>query len=382
MQIQNSQSMIQHLESGGSLMLDRQGQLETQSAAGRFFQKIGDAFRSITSSGRAAIETRNANLHVAMANMLRDDTLINPAGGEIPHPTTKTERNSLAMRLGVVLSLNKFPEESRAAARTLGLNLLRLPGVLGPNDSPAQIRGKALEVMNKIRNDEVVVNALRCDHARSHEELEPALRVLGEGLRAEFIYQKNLNLIKENGMHPSYITDANRGSVHSINGHSPNSADYEGEFIKLVPDEKFRGFLSMMASQAGIEGKLSVSFWEGKIKDNPHMPAVGDLENKKLLLDYPDHKHDIRVADGKAYIKLEVDVMVTTMGFAMMARSLGIGVDPKARDNPGLSNSLGGGRYSIEMVVDLTQNMDGKDVPDFELVNASRTPIVIPPPEG
>jgi hypothetical protein len=32
------------------------------------------------------------------------------------------------------------------------------------------------------------------------------------------------------------------------------------------------------------------------------------------------------------------------------------------------------------MVVDLTQNMEGKDIPDFTLVNVSRTPVTTFPP--
>jgi hypothetical protein len=384
MQIQDSQSMIQHLGSGGSLMLDKQGQLETQSAAGRFFQKIGDAFRSLTSSGRAAIETRNANLETAMAHMLRRDTpLVNLAQSDISSPLTPAEHNALAMRLGVVLGLNKFPEEAHAAARNLALNLLRLPGVLGPNDSPAQIRGKALEVMNKIRKDPVVFNALRCGHTRNHEQLKPALREIGKDMRAEFIRQKDRN-IRENGMHPSFLEDARRGNVRTINGiDTPKDLehhDFEGEFATMISDRKFRGFLSMMASQAGLEGALCMSLGHEKIKDHPDMPSLGELMNKNITPEYSDHKYDIRVAEGKAYVKLEMNVIVKSLGFAAMARSLGIGIAPGATDDNGRSKPLGGGQYSFEMVVDLTQNMDGKDIPDFELVNASRTPIVIPPP--
>ena len=79
MRIESNRQMLQHIENGGNLKLNREGQLETLSAAERFFRKIGDAFRSLSAAGRAAIETRNTRLHEAMADMVRRDTLINPA---------------------------------------------------------------------------------------------------------------------------------------------------------------------------------------------------------------------------------------------------------------------------------------------------------------
>ena len=95
MRIESGQQMFQHIENGGNLKLNSEGQLETQSAAGRFFQKIGDAFRSLSASGRAAIETRNTRLHEAMADMVRRDALVNPAQAEIQRPPiTQIERSS------------------------------------------------------------------------------------------------------------------------------------------------------------------------------------------------------------------------------------------------------------------------------------------------
>jgi hypothetical protein len=375
MQIQNGQSMIQHLGSGGSLMLDKQGQLETQSAAGHFFQKIGDAFRSLTSSGRAAIETRNANLHMAMANMLRDDTLINPAGGEIPHPTTQTERNALAMRLGLAQALHKFPPESRAAARNLALGLLFRQGLPEQGNS-AEARGKALEVMNRILNDKVVFDTLYCDFECTHEQLGHQLGEMSADIRQEFMKQKDRH-IQENGMHDIYLKDVRRGAVRSINGQPPNAADYEGEFIRLIPNEKIRGFLSMMPTQAGLEGSLCTTLLSGKIKDNPHSPDFSSMQAKGLELVFPHHKFDIRVEDNKAHVRLEMNVLIRP-DLSTLANLFQIA---SAHERDSAQNKpIGGGLYTFELVVDLTQDMEGKDIPDFELVNASRKPITFPPP--
>ena len=97
MRIESSQQMFQHIENGGNLKLNGEGRLETQSAAGRFFQKIGDAFRSLSASGRAAIETRTARLHEAMADMVRRDALVNPAQTDIPNPVADPVYNRQAI---------------------------------------------------------------------------------------------------------------------------------------------------------------------------------------------------------------------------------------------------------------------------------------------
>jgi hypothetical protein len=381
MQIQNSQSMIQHLESGGNLALNKQGQLETQSASGRFFQKIGDAFRSLTSSGRAAIETRNAHLNTAMANMLRDTPLVNLAQGEISAPMTQARRNALVMSFTVARAVRDFPPEARAAARNLGLSMLRLQG-LPERGEPAETRGKALAVMNKIRGDEVVFNALHCDYARDHDQLERQLDEMSTGFRYEFTRQKD-SQIKENGMHKNYLLDAERGAVRTIDGRKPDAANYESEFMALIPP-KFRGFLSMMASQAGLLGAVNKQFMDaGRTRDDPRLPPLADMVDKGITPMFPSNHLDIEVVDNKARLKVETDVMVTSQ-LKTMYEALGIHSSEAELDalyaSPFVPDeALGGGRYRFEMVVDLGQDMTNKEIPDFELVNASRAPIAITP---
>jgi hypothetical protein len=375
MQIQDSQTMFQHIENGGSIRLGMRGKLETESAAGRFFQKIGDAIASLTSSGRAAIERRNAHLDAVMARMLRQETLVNPTQNEIFSPLTPTQRNAFIMRLAVARAAREFPPESRVAARNLGLNLLRLQGLPEQGD-PAETRDKALAVMSKIQTDEVVYNALHCGYARNDTQLQPMLSEVGADLRETFMSQKDRN-IKENGMHPSYLMDALRGSVRSINGQKPDMANLEGKFKALIPDPKFRGFLSMMASQAGLNGALSVQLMRSdRIKDNPLTPDPDDMQDKGLMIVTPHHQYDIRVEDGQARVRLEFDALIKP-DFSTVANLFQITGAPGRE----IANEpIGGGRYTLELVVDLKQNMEGRDIPEFTLKNASRKPIPVPPP--
>lgn len=108
MHIESLDQMRRHLEAGGFLTLDGQGRLETQGAVARFFQKIGDAFRSLSASGRAAMAERDAAVSRAVDEMIRRDALVNPGRMEIPRPAGRAAA-AAAARLQVM-------EEVRAMA--------------------------------------------------------------------------------------------------------------------------------------------------------------------------------------------------------------------------------------------------------------------------
>ena len=361
MRIESSQGMLNHIDGGGNLTLDSQGQLETQSSAGKFFQKIGDAFRSLTESGRAAIAARNENLYAAMADMMRQDRLVNPSETEIPNPmTTQAERNACAMRLSVAHAALQLPEESRAAARNFALAEMHVKNPQGQGD-PNVIQREAQAIMQRIQANPVLRDGMRCDYSRTDAQLQPLLAEMDQDSRADFMRQKD-RLIDADGMHESYVKDARRGSIRSINGHDPDSTDFAGEFAALIPDPKIRGFCSMMASQAGLEGALCKQLMmPGRARDNALLPSAQDMMQKNLLITFPHHKYDISVEGAEARIRIEMDAVVS-----------GRFCRPGPRD---IISPLGGGRYAFEMVVDLSQDMTDKDIPDFALVNASRTPV-------
>lgn len=363
MRIESSQQMFQHLENDGRLTLNREGQLETQSAAGHFFQKIADVFRSLSASGRAALEARNTALRDAMTEMVRRDAMINPAQADIPNPPTpQARRNAFVMNLALAEASSRLPEEARAAARTLTRAILHAQG-MPEQGTPASVSRATRDILTRIEQNTVVRDGLRCDYTRDHAQLTPLLNEMAEDIRTEYLKQKG-HAITE-GIHDSYVKDARRGSVRSINGNPPNAADYEGEFKALIPNEQIRGFLSMMASQAGIEGSLSNQLiLPGKAKDHPDFPSFPEMMQQGLNLEVPKHRYDIRVEEnGTAHLRLEMDAMLKALP-GVMGASVG--------DRP---IALGGGRYTLEMVVDLNQDMTGREIPDFTLVNAARVPI-------
>ena len=359
MRIESSQEMFRHVESGGNLSLDSQGRLETQGAFGRFFQKIGDAFRSLTESGRATIVARNEALYSAMAEVVRQESLVNPSQTDIPTPVVEqARRNECIMRLSVAQAALQLPGEVRAAARNLALIEMRDKGLLAQG-TPETIAAEAQAIMRRFQADPVVFNGLRFEYSRTHAELTPLLDEVAQDIRQTFMKQKD-GFISSDSMHSSYLKDIERGNVRSINGHPPDASDYEGEFIRLVPDPKMRAFLSMVASQAGLDGALCTQLQDPqRAKDNALFPGYLEMLGKQLMLDFAHHKYDITVEGNEARIKLEMGSVLTHMeSHSALARA----------------------HYDMEMVVDLSQNMTGKDVPEFSLVNARRTPLPLDGP--
>ena len=174
MRIDSSQQMFRHIENGGNLKLNSDGQLETQSAAGHFFQKIGDAFRSLSAGGRASIETRNARLHEAMADMVRRDALVNPAQANIPQPPiSQLQRSRMCANLAMAGELTKLPPETRAATRALVLYQLEKHDVL--NRDAGTIRANIPQFMQIITGDPVLSSAMKCSYSRTREQLQPMM---------------------------------------------------------------------------------------------------------------------------------------------------------------------------------------------------------------
>ena len=87
MLIQSSQQMQQIRDSGGHIRLNSQGQLVTQSRISHFLQRLVDAFRSLSASGREAIIARNKARDDAMRALADRDAMSNPVRTKLPRTT-------------------------------------------------------------------------------------------------------------------------------------------------------------------------------------------------------------------------------------------------------------------------------------------------------
>lgn len=87
MRIQSFEQMQQVCANGGHIRLNNQGQLVTQGRVSHFFQRIIDAFRSLSAGGRAFIVARNAARDEAMRALAERDAMNNPARTKLPRTT-------------------------------------------------------------------------------------------------------------------------------------------------------------------------------------------------------------------------------------------------------------------------------------------------------
>lgn len=363
MRIESGQQLMQHIENGGNLALNDRGELTTQSGAAHFFQKIRDAFRSLTASGRAYIETRNANLQAAMSELVRQDTLINPTQVQAnpQQAVDGASRNTLVMNLAMARGLAQLPQETRSAARALAEHRLAAQG-LPQNGTPAQAARATREVLESFRNNPAMLKALTQDYSRTAEEMQPMLEAMHRDMRNDYIDQireGNSNYgPNNNGIHEAYFKDTARGSIRSLNGNVP-ALDRQGirdELTALVPDKTMRSFVSYLASQSGMEGSLAVMLQTPDgVKDHPNAAGFPEINANGLMPRNTNHKYDITVRDNTATITLDMDVLLQTGDTA--------------------HKTLGGGHYNMTVTVDLAQDMTDKTMPDFTIVNASRTPI-------
>lgn len=138
-------------------------------------------------------------------------------------------------------------------------------------------------------------------------------------------YQQSYNQMDENGIFPSYIKDTLRNSVETINGEAlrlvptthrgpvpmETEADIpvgaireqalQEQIMQAIPNRELRCFVSQVASQAGLEGSLSVQLAGSNPEQQtpPWQNYVNfvNLINKSLPesvnYNYPNHKYII-----------------------------------------------------------------------------------------
>ena len=303
--MQNLQNLAS-VTSLDQLKVGADNQLQHRSAIGTFFLKIGDAFRNLSQSGRAAIAQRNEGILNAMRAAV-DNARANVQAADIP----------VAARLTNVL---QRLQTASANTNTEALNSLQ--------SSIARLQTQASAVKHGIADDprftampslsqQLLCSALDSidagrepDKASAKERIKndffgvrPAgyniaegLRQFGEGLVDGFLNPAQQKEIRENGIHDSFIKDTRRHSVSSFNGTAvPDISDPAitgtdqderkdnlaalcvRELRAIVGEEhqNLMPFISMMASQAGLDSALSYLPFMSGLSDPADMHLVG-----------------------------------------------------------------------------------------------------------
>ena len=366
------------------LKLGADNQLQQRSGIGAFFLKIGDAFRNLSQAGRAAIAQRNDSILNAMR-----------AAVDNAREVVRAEDKPIAERLSSVFQRLQTANANRAALSGLETAITRLQtqasavkhGLAGDPRFTAmpslsqQLLCSALNSIDAGREPDKASAKERIKNdffgvRPAGYNIAEGLRQFGEGLVDGFLNPKQQKEVHENGIHKSFILDTRRHSVSSFNGRAVPTVDDPAitgtnqderkdnlaalcvrELRTIVGEEhqNLMPFISMMASQAGLDSALTyLPFMSGLSE-----PADAHLAGAGIAPVYGSATHDCTISR-------EGDTLSISITFSQGYASMDV-----AASAAGLF-CKGGLTMSIDLSATPRREMvDGKEVliPQFTLNN-------------
>ena len=288
------------------LKLGADNQLQQRSGIGAFFLKIGDAFRNLSQAGRAAIAQRNDSILNAMRSAVDN-----------ARETVRAEDRPMAQRLSAVFQRLQTASTNRATLSGLETAITRLqtqasaakhgiandPRFTAMPSLSQQLLCSALNSIDAGREPDKASAKERIKNdffgvRPAGYNIAEGLRQFGEGLVDGFLNPKQQKEVHENGIHKSFILDTRRHSVSSFNGRAVPTVDDPAitgtnqderkdnlaalcvrELRTIVGEEhqNLMPFISMMASQAGLDSALTyLPFMSGLSEPgDPHLVGAG-----------------------------------------------------------------------------------------------------------
>ncbi|MCF0254303.1 MAG: hypothetical protein HUK26_08235 [Duodenibacillus sp.] len=398
MQITDALTLMQQLTARSAMTIDKHGVLETESG---FVAAVRDFF-----SSRRSIAARNAELNEKMASVLRAgglggvaEAFLRRAGDPV-----QASRARLAVEIMAAITASHLTprialQEAEAMIKSLPRSLARLLPrgqrrmcamtaarmalaairAGGAENNLAEARRIARAVMAGIAGSERKVKALGHGYEADARALQPVMDGVAAQVKSQYAAArkdpKKRAETFQDGVCTIFLKDANRRSVRSIGKElTPSNDEGAGAAAQLraaLGDKyaRFLPFVSFLACQAGIESPLAFHFGQTDPRAVPNYLLIEE-EMSALV---SGHGIDIDVRGGKCYVHCEVDYQTR----AHMAGGIVLPGD----GHPGAA--VTGGRYEVEVVIDLEQDMTGKDAPDFTIRGTRRTiPEFARPLEG
>lgn len=366
MRIDNSQQMFQQIDAGANLKVGKDNTLQTQSGIEKFFQSVGDAFRKLSTSGQATIQTRNERLQTTMATLLRNEAMPNLAAmRQGAHPAPLNELKNLVMaRMEIAKGLDQFPKDMRPEIGKFAAKFMQLPGVLA--GTPAEVRKAAQNCIQGLASRPLVcqLNGLMKQEMNANQLAKMKDLLIGETVKT--FEQQHQRRVGENGIFDAFLADYDRHSIHTVNGQpAPPGKEAGAAMIQnLVPNEKIRAFVTMAASQGGLEGSVWAMNVDSRLERPTGIPPlINDLMQQGVMGEIVHHQYDLSTENGNLYIHMRCDMAYTaSRNDDMVNRASGDGVD------------MGTHSYEMTLAIPLEQDMIGKVIPDFTVTQFSLTP--------
>ena len=266
------------------LKLDGEGQLEKRNIFEALGHKIADAFRSLSSAGRTAIAARNGELLSAMQKAVDEskhhmEADVRTASAKLATTLDKLQSHinkgaHFAHIKGELTNDPRFKAMPERSQRALidGLNTIHTG-----KGSDSQ----KLDAMERLKNDFFGIKP-------SNYDMEKALGQFSTDLVDFFLTSEQQKYIDDSGLHASFFKDAARG-MFSIGDTTPQKGlphqVYANTLMDWLPKQHhhFLPFISMMASQAGINSAKAFLPHMSGLSDDPncqHLVDVGVVANK------------------------------------------------------------------------------------------------------
>ncbi|WP_446424441.1 hypothetical protein [Mailhella sp.] len=304
--MQNLQNLA-NITSLDQLKVGADNQLQHRSGIGSFFLKIGDAFRRLSQSGRAAIAQRNDRILNAMR-----------AAVDSARATVQAEDRPVADRLTSVFQRLQAASANTSNAALSGLqsSIVRLQtqaaavkhGVAAdPRFTALPERSQkallhALDTVDSGREPDKAAAKERLKNdffgVRSAEyDIAEGARAFSNDLVADFLKPEQQRKVSPDGIHESFFLDARRHSIDTINGvraprlsdpHLTGTDDQKRDAIAKHCERELRTmlgethanilpFVSMMASQAGLDSAMVFLPFQSGLSDpnDYHLEQAG-----------------------------------------------------------------------------------------------------------
>ncbi len=266
--LQNLQNLsavtdFDQLKLGANNSLTRRSGIET------FFRKVGDAFLKLSQAGRTAIAHRNERIMNAMrAAMHRASSENQPEAQNVAQrlnsAITRIQVANLAPRFGLSRDprFRNLPPASQLAQCQV------LHNTASEGGGPAALQ--------QLKNDFFGVRPAEYDMAEG-------MRRFSEELSNEFLKPVQQSYVDDSGIHDSFVKDTHRGSVSRIGQTlTPGGQErevYETALRNEVPAQhhRFLPFISMMASQAGMDSAMTFLPMFARLSDmaDSHLMQAG-----------------------------------------------------------------------------------------------------------
>lgn len=323
--INNAAQLQAHLAVGGSVTVNDQNQLVTQSGWDKFKQGFADIFRS-----SATIAARNSNVLIAMNNMLRGNAAEGPQNLAAAPLAQGAERaNALNdAKLKVINSLlpnavdKKFPNLEQNHKKALVQHLSEKAKELNPQELSLKLSSLKSSTNSLItafsRRFPDVQKALApiTSKATAYTPDSPQSQYLSNDVKATSAqYLAQPTKFDENGLFDSAMLDCNRDRPRingtRVDGHDADErrADFTQKMLEFAPNEAERKTLSILLSQASLSGNVAM------LLGLPEIPSFREENPNLQILQNPgspanDSRFSLsRDEDGNAVLQMKMPIM-------------------------------------------------------------------------